>query len=701
MLVFLAAASVAHAYDVTYRRPIGPGVEYTAIRRTEGPWEIRVFTINRAEAQIRMQMAPGKGMVKGVERLSGIIERETREDDYVIAAANGDFFVMAPDPWAGTLCGMAVRDGELLMTARNRPAFVLLEDWTPLIGVFDTQVKLKTPAGVIPRIGFNQKPSKDIAVACTASWGWDGDGGCWIAKMAGLPVKADGKWEGTVTEVVPPGKSRRPGPDEVLLAGDGYAAGVLEKLAVGQPVTIETVTTPALPGSVLLAVGGSGELVKGGKLVANEGPKPPRHPRTAIGYNDKQIILAMVDGRQPGWSIGMTLSELACLMQELGCTDALNLDGGGSTTAWVRGKVVNRPSDGRERLIANGVLVRSLAPRGPLARLIVNPPSIVALPGAKVPLELIGTDDWYNPVAAKEADFVVVAPAGGNGKPVPTATLKGSELTIGPGLGAGEIEIRHSKSPASAKVPLNVVAGCPKLLVWPSSADLAPGDSVTFEALGLTDNNERVWMPETALTWSVEGFGVVQTGPATFRATQAGGSAKVIARLGRATCELPIRVAGEMLVEDFEKGATLKFERYPDDPAISGGIQLNTGDAGQGKRFCRMSYDLGKPTATRAVYARLDRPVGAAAAVSLLARGRSTKPVWVRAALVDKEGTRHLVTLSEALPAGDAWTRLEARLPAEAKGPLTWQSVYVVATAGETSAGYIDMDDLRVKSIRE
>lgn len=693
--------SVAHAYDVTYRRPIGPGVEYTAIRRTQGPWEIRVFTISRAEAQIRMQMAPGKGLVKGVERLSGIIERETKEGDYVIAAANGDFFVMAPDPWAGTLCGMGVRDGELLMTARNRPAFVLLEDWTPLIGVFDTQVKLKTPAGVIPRIGFNQKPSKDIAVACTASWGWDWDGGCWIAKMTGLPIRTDGKWDGAITEIIPAGKSRKPGPDEILLAGDGYAAGVLGKLAVGQPVTIETATTPALPGNVLLAVGGSGELVKGGQLVANDGPNAPRHPRTAIGYNDAQIMLVMVDGRQPGWSIGMTLPELACLMQELGCTDALNLDGGGSTTAWVRGKVVNRPSDGRERLIANGVLVRSLAPHGPLARLIVNPPSIVALPGAKVPLELIGTDDWYNPVETDEGAFVVAPPTGSNGKPVPTARLKGSELTVGPGLGVGEIEIRHGKAPVSAKVPLSVIAGCPKLLVWPPSADLAPGDTVTFKALGLTDKEERVWMPETALTWSVEGLGVVQTGPATFRATQAGGSAKVIARLGGATCELPVRVAGEMLVEDFEKELAPKFERYPDDPAVSGGIQVKTGDAGQGKRFCRMTYDLGKPTATRAVYARLDRPVGTAIVVSMLARGRSTKPPWVRAALVDKNGTRHLVTFSEALPAGDAWTRLEARLPAEATGPLTWQSVYIVATAGDTSAGYLDIDDLRVRSIKE
>lgn len=700
LLLTVWAASAAHAYDVLYRRPIGPGVEYTSIRRTEGPWEIRVFTLNRAEALMRMQMSPGRGQVKGVERLSGIIERETRDEDYVIAAANGDFFVMAGDPWAGTLCGMGVRDGELLMTARNRPAFVLLDDWTPLIGVFDTQVKLNTPAGVIPRIGLNQKPSKDIAVACAESWGWDWEGGCRIAKMTGLPIKANGKWEGTITEVVPAGKGRAPGPGEILLAADGYAAGVLDKLAVGDPVSIETLTTPALTRDVVLAVGGSGDLLKDGAVVSSEGPNPPRHPRTAVGYNAEKIILVTVDGRQPGWSIGMTLAELAALMQELGCTDALNLDGGGSTTAWVRGTVVNRPSDGRERLIANGVLLRSLAPRGALSRIIVNPPGVVALPGAKVPLEIIATDEWYNPVEARDNEFLLVPPVPTNGDPVPSARIKGMELTVGAALGQGDMEIRHSKTPAATKLPLRVVAGCAKLLVSPGSADLTPGESVTFETLGLTEQGERVWMPEGAVNWTVDGLGVTQTGPARFRGTAAGGAALLTARVGETTCQVRVRVAGELPVEGFEADNGARLERFPEVPGVTGGLQMITTGAGQGKRFCRMSYDLGKPTATRAVYLRLDRQVGSAVSLSLLVRGQATRAPWVRAALQDADGTRHTVNLSNALPNGDKWTRVEVRLPADLKAPVTWQSVYVVATESNTSAGYLDVDDLRVRSVQ-
>ena len=69
-----------------------------------------------------------------------------------------------------------------------------------------------------------------------------------------------------------------------------------------------------------------------------------------------------VDGRQKE-SIGMTLNELAGFMVELGCEDAMNLDGGGSATIWFDGSVRNKPCDGSERPVANSLaLVRKSAP---------------------------------------------------------------------------------------------------------------------------------------------------------------------------------------------------------------------------------------------------------------------------------------------------------------------------------------------------
>jgi exopolysaccharide biosynthesis protein len=112
--------------------------------------------------------------------------------------------------------------------------------------------------------------------------------------------------------------------------------------------------TPPFNEPVLQAVGGNRVLVRDGEVVAED---QVRHPRTAAGFNDREIILVTVDGRQPGWSVGMTMTELAHLMQRLGCTEAVNLDGGGSTTAWAQQFILNRPSDGGERSIANALLV--------------------------------------------------------------------------------------------------------------------------------------------------------------------------------------------------------------------------------------------------------------------------------------------------------------------------------------------------------
>ena len=70
-----------------------------------------------------------------------------------------------------------------------------------------------------------------------------------------------------------------------------------------------------------------------------------RNPRTAIGYTkDNHLILMTADGRE-GASIGLTLMELAALMKEFGCVNAMNLDGGGSTVMYVKGQVVNKPAE--------------------------------------------------------------------------------------------------------------------------------------------------------------------------------------------------------------------------------------------------------------------------------------------------------------------------------------------------------------------
>ena len=101
------------------------------------------------------------------------------------------------------------------------------------------------------------------------------------------------------------------------------------------------------------AVGGAGLLLLDGRELTDwteerfvAGFDTTRHPRTLIGVGgDGAIWLVTVDGRNPLLSLGMSFTELQRLSRRLGLRSALNLDGGGSTTMWVDGQVVNRPTD--------------------------------------------------------------------------------------------------------------------------------------------------------------------------------------------------------------------------------------------------------------------------------------------------------------------------------------------------------------------
>jgi len=130
-------------------------------------------------------------------------------------------------------------------------------------------------------------------------------------------------------------------------------------------------------------------------------------PRTAIGLRpDGSYVFYTVDGRQKGYSAGTTLTELAQRLRELGCLEAVNLDGGGSTTlsAVYPGqeglRTINRPSDGSLRTCANYILLINRGDaQGSAQRLHLFPFDSLVLAGASLDLSLSATNADYLPAA--------------------------------------------------------------------------------------------------------------------------------------------------------------------------------------------------------------------------------------------------------------------------------------------------------------
>lgn len=191
---------------------------------------------------------------------------------------------------------------------------------------------------------------------------------------AGAPSDIRGLSLGVRGLVSPPRVVAEQGDPALLVYADGHAraayAGAGDLAGIICAVAgIGATDDRKQPGTLLVEAG------RNAGATARVAPNV-RHPRTAAGVtaDGHTLILLIIDGRQPGHSLGVTLPELAGLMLELGAFEAVNLDGGGSTSFYLRradGSVVtNRPSGGKWRPVANhlGVWIGEPAPAAPATK---------------------------------------------------------------------------------------------------------------------------------------------------------------------------------------------------------------------------------------------------------------------------------------------------------------------------------------------
>ncbi len=279
-----------------------------------------------------------------------------------LVSINGGFFAPRGQP-----LGLLVIDGEWIThPIKGRTCLGITNDGKLLMGrvIFDGRVTADG-AGTVALDGLNcGHVNPNEAIAYTTRWG---------PKLAGHPtavrvvISQTGvitlveKWQRDV--VIPPGG--------FVISSVGAKAKQLEKAQRGGSAKVELRTKPNWP-NLRHAIGGGPRLVKNGQVFITadiEGFASDvwagRAPRTAVGIRPNgQMLLVTVDGRQPGISEGVTLRELANLMIKLGARDAMALDGGGSTTFWLKGQIMNRPSDGVERRVSNALVVIAEAPEG-------------------------------------------------------------------------------------------------------------------------------------------------------------------------------------------------------------------------------------------------------------------------------------------------------------------------------------------------
>ncbi len=692
LCMFIALAAGAAVPCLAAALPVAPGVTVEEIRDEAGPWELRVVRIARNAEQVEMVTALGRGTLSGVESLSRIIQRESTDDARVVAAVNADFFRMAHRPFPGGVSGVCVRNGELIATPRGRAGFYLTADGSPRIEIAQTSGEVSIGEKTVEFGGLNMpdQGADGTVQLFTEVGGWELVGGCLVVALENGPLRSEGSWRGEVREVIPPKTERAAETGEVLIASrDLRVHEALLRARPGEPVEI-TLQTEPFSEPIMQAIGGNPVLVRDGEIVAAD---QVRHPRTAIGFNVDEVIIVTVDGRQPGWSVGMNLKELAELMHRLGCTDAVNLDGGGSTTAWARDRIINRPSDGGARSIANSLMVVSRAPLGPPALLQVLPNAAALVPGAEIPLRIEVTDRWHNllEVAPDTIDAEIVAQEGE--APLEVGLVDG-RLSASGGPGRATVRLFCRETPeAAGRIEIEVVAEPTKLELHPADLRLLPGATGEVSVRGYAEDATEINAPAEAIRWRVEGEGIEHLGEGVFRARDEGVHVGITATLGGAEAEGTVRSAQETIIEDFGNEPTVRFRGIP--ASVSAELEMHAEQIhGREINFCRMTYDLGEETRTRAAYMVLNRNLGEALSLSLRARARD-RTAWVRLMVTDATGASHMLTAASTLSPDAGWRRLEVRLPRDIPGPVVLQSVYVVSTAGAEASGALDVGEIR------
>ena len=192
-------------------------------------------------------------------------------------------------------------------------------------------------------------------------------------KKLKLPLTGKYTSRFVVTEVNRQGNSTIPSDGVVIAVESRTARHWTKKIATSTKGTLEIALTPTKWQHVQQGVGGNLRLVRDGKIepelvrfgktygrsASAHRNGASRHPRSALGFNDEKLFLIAVDGRQHGYSMGMTLYDMGKFFSELGIKHAINFDGGSSSTLWALGQVANSPAHGYERRIFNVAMIRA------------------------------------------------------------------------------------------------------------------------------------------------------------------------------------------------------------------------------------------------------------------------------------------------------------------------------------------------------
>lgn len=342
-----------------------------------------VAEMSRSEPTLHFEVALAKAQVLGKETVRSMANRRNqRGDRRVIVAVNGGFGVLGDmRGYGGVLENLHIQDGELITQPTDTEAcFGVTESGEFLSSAVQMEASIQIGERTLPLGCVNQRQLDGCQVTLyTPRLGESTRTNRRRGKeviISGIPLPLTPHYEHTyrVENVLSDGNSLIPRDGAILWFNARLRDPAVSEFSAGASGTLTLSLSPPEWNKVQHAIGGRLRLLKNGEInqtIAEMHNAEKKHtpgkrtpllnlshePRTALGYNADKLFLIVADGRQPQYSTGLTLYELASILKELGATEAINLDGGSSSTFVVNDTVVNKPSGQQERDVLNAVFI--------------------------------------------------------------------------------------------------------------------------------------------------------------------------------------------------------------------------------------------------------------------------------------------------------------------------------------------------------
>lgn len=652
---------------------------------------------------LRVDLSNENVKVDSIVNQSSVIQtskvRDLAKESGAVAAVNGCFFDYGTSG-KGYAYGPIISSGEVdLASTRSNTdiaTFSLDKLNNALFTYWDTKVELITPSG-----------ERKVAAAYNRYNGTFNGMQIIDAKWGKYTPGATTKYpdwlemvviDGVVTEL----RQNQPGIEipvngYVVMGTGSHVKYLLDNFKLGDPVSYE-ITMNVDAENMEMALTGGAMLVKDGAVVSSFTHSPTaagtRAPRTAIGTSadGKTLLVVAVDGRNAG-SIGMTQAELAQYMKELGCANAINMDGGGSTTMVARKlgttglSTVNTPSDGFERGVTGSLGIFSVGPSGPVDSLVVSAYEDYVFVNSFRAFTARGLDKYLNPVNINP-DKIEWSVEG------VTGSFK-SNVFYPSSAGEGIVTAKLADN-VIGKCSITVLSEPVRLEMNIDTLHAAPGSKTTFTLKGWNKDGYSASIPPANIKWSVGG-GVGAMSSNVFTAGGKG-TGYVSATLGKTTVTCPVSILTPGLskvIENFEApGITLQTSAKSVTATYSQAKNVYKSKTFSGK----LTYDFTKDLKTnRAAYLNLanggyildtnTKKIG------VWVYSSTKKPIWIGATVLDAKGNYKSEYFSKGIT-WTGWKYLEVPLD-DINNPKTVTNIFAVQPAGSgKTSGTVYFDNL-------